>query len=199
LCWRNVVVDQINQRVRVWIYGGLPPKPYMPNERILIRSPAYKIDGKTALLSTNEEVKVLTIEPATLSHRFRQIRPKLAEWTATIPCWILRVLKDDGQEVIIETTRDNVSLQRALNKAASEAGIARERWREFWALKRRMVWIQNIYALTVHSSQGSTFKTCFVNVEDIQRRAADNLLECKQLLYVAMTRATHSVILVNVP
>lgn len=196
LCWTNERVAAINRKVRNWIYGGPTPTPYMPGERILIRSPAFAADGQTPLLGTNEEATVLTIAPATLTHTMSAHEFLLA-WTAEIPSWHFRLRKDNGEEVEIDAARDDRVLKRVLGKIADEASETHERWGEYHALKQRMVWVQNVYAMTVHASQGSTFRHCFIDVPDIRRRAATNPLECQQLFYVAVTRPTHTVTLIG--
>ena len=57
--------------------------------------------------------------------------------------------------------------------------------------------MQAIYAMTVHTSQGSTFGHAFVDVGDIRRRERSNLLEMQQLLYVAATRPSQALVLVG--
>ncbi len=51
--------------------------------------------------------------------------------------------------------------------------------------------------MTAHTSQGSTFGSVFVDVADIRSRERHNLLEMQQVLYVAVTRATTSVMLLG--
>ena len=196
LCWTNERVAQVNRKIRNWIYGGPTPTPYMPGERILIRSPAFSPDGQTPLLSTNEEATIITIDPSLLRHTMRDYEGSPG-WTTEIPCWHFKLRKDDGQEVEIDAARDDRALKRALGMIADQAADARGRWEEFHALKQRCVWVQNVYALTVHASQGSTFKHVFLDVADIKRRASTNLLECQQLFYVGFTRSTHTVTLVG--
>nr|WP_232272438.1 helicase C-terminal domain-containing protein [Komagataeibacter europaeus] len=53
--------------------------------------------------------------------------------------------------------------------------------------------------MTVHTAQGSTFGRVFVDIGDITRRAATNVLETQQLLYVAATRPSTAMILTGLP
>jgi|HubBroStandDraft_2_1064218.scaffolds.fasta_scaffold1251414_2 hypothetical protein len=61
-----------------------------------------------------------------------------------------------------------------------------------------MAKLQSIYAQTAHTAQGSTHGNTFVDMADVHRRGPSNLLECKQLLYTALTRPTTGVFLVRV-
>jgi len=68
-------------------------------------------------------------------------------------------------------------------------------WRPFFRFKEDFSDLRSLYALTVHSSQGSTFKWAVIDVGDIAKREEANMLECQQLFYVAITRATDGIIL----
>ena len=52
------------------------------------------------------------------------------------------------------------------------------------------------HALTVHKSQGSTYKQAIINIKNIEMNP--NKKEKKRLLYTAITRASDLVILYNV-
>ena len=66
--------------------------------------------------------------------------------------------------------------------------LAKElRWMEFWDLRQQFHEVDYAYSLTVHKSQGSTFRDVFVDVRSMQ--ANRNVVERNQLCYVAFTRA----------
>jgi exodeoxyribonuclease-5 len=195
LCWTNEQVGRVNQKVRHWIYGETKT-PFMQGERALFRAPVFAPDGKTPLISTNEEATVLDIEPNHFRHPIPQ-REMVAPWVAEVPTWRVRVLKDDGQIITTDTPRDVRAYNAVLARIADEAGDTRERWGDHHAFKQRLASMQNIYAMTVHTSQGSTFGNAFVDVSDIRRRASSNVLETQQLLYVAVTRPTDALVLVQ--
>lgn len=195
LCWTNEQVHRVNQRVRRWIYGETDT-PFVANEAALFRSPVFAEDGKTPLISTNEEATVLNIERGMFSHPIPP-RAELAGWKAQVPVWKIQVMKEDGQVVKVETPRDVKAYNAVLARIADEAGETRDRWGDHHAFKQRLASIQNVYAMTVHTSQGSTFRNVFTDVADIRRRAASNVLETQQLLYVAVTRPTDALVLVQ--
>lgn len=196
LCWTNDQVARVNRRVRQWVYGCLTPTPFMPGERALVRSPVMDRDGQTPLLSTNEEATVLAIEAATFTHRIKETG-LLSPWSATVPSWRVEMQRDDGEKIEIHIPRDDGAYKRVLARIADEAAEDRSRWGDHHGFKQRMGSLQPIYACTVHTSQGSTFRNVFVDVSDIRRRASDNVLEAQQLFYVAATRPTHALVLVN--
>ncbi len=195
LCWTNERVDQVNRRVRRWIYGDVIPTPFMPGERALIRAPVVK--DRAILFATNEEATVLAMEPAMYRHPF-EASGELKAWTAEVASWSVLLRKDDGSEHRVQTVRDDGACNRVLARIADEAAWNRDRWRDHHGFKASLARLQSIYCMTVHTSQGSTFRNVFVDVPDIRRRASSNLLETQQLLYVAATRPTHALVLVGV-
>jgi exodeoxyribonuclease-5 len=196
LCWTNDRVAQVNARVRRWIYGGDTATPFMPGERAMARSPVFHRDGHTQLLATNEEATVLRISESTVMHQLEDY-PDLDGWSAEFPAWRVELLRDNEEKIEIEVPRDDRRYQQVLARIADQAADRRERWGEWHALRQRIGNLQAIYAMTVHTSQGSTFGNVFVDVPDIKRRTTSNLLEAQQLFYVAATRPSRALVLVG--
>ena len=196
LCWTNERVADINRTVRRWIYDGDTPTPFMPGERALARSPVFADDGKTLLISTNEEATVRHIGPATFVHRLHE-HESIAGWLAEIPSWRVGLLKDNEERIEIDIPRDDAAYRKVLARIADEAADHRGRWGDHYELKQRIGQLQAVYSMTVHTSQGSTFSNVFLDISDIKRRASTNPLECQQLLYVGATRPSRALILVN--
>lgn len=73
-----------------------------------------------------------------------------------------------------------------------------KRWSDRHEFRQSIARLQAVYALTTHNNQGSTFGSVFVDVADIRRRQRSNLLEFKQMLYVAATRPSSRLILANI-
>ena len=73
---------------------------------------------------------------------------------------------------------------------------------KYWALRERFAQITYAYALTVHRSQGSTYRYAFVDVADFKKckgqcrtESGHRILERNQLLYVALTRPSDRLII----
>lgn len=175
------------------------PVPYEIQQRAWDRAPIFVGDDKIPAISTNEEMTVISIEAGAFRRGIKEHEGVLPGWNADFPCWNLEVLKDDETKVKFVIPRDDRSYQKVLHRIKDEAGDVRERWGEFHALKQRIGQLQNIYAMTVHTSQGSTFRNVFVDVADIKRRVSSNILEAQQLFYVAATRPSHALVLIGAP
>lgn len=161
----------------------------------MARSPVVR-EGVTRL-ATNEEATVITIDQGTYVHNFGRC-DSLEPWTAEVPSWLVTLRRDDGDVLEVHTVRDRRAHGKVIDKLKDESSSVRDRWGDYHAFLGAMTELRSIYAMTVHSSQGSTFRNCFVDVGDIRRRASSNPLECQQLYYVAATRPTHALVLAGV-
>ncbi len=194
LCWTNARVSQVNGQVRRWIYGGETATPFMPGERVLMRSPVIR--DNAVLLATNEEVEVVGIEPSPFHAKFEE-RRNLGAWVAEVASWKVSLRSFAGVKADVHMAADPAALASVEGRLLREARTVPERWQDRFGFQQSMARMQAIYAMTVHTSQGSTFGHAFVDLADIGRRAASNLLETQQLLYVAATRPSQALILVN--
>jgi exodeoxyribonuclease V len=195
LAWTNEAVRTANRKIRFWRYGETET-PFVPGERALVRAPAVATDDKTVLLNTNDETTVVSIEAATFKYPIRA-SSKFRAWTAVIPSWKVVLRRDDGGIVTVDMPRDRVAYEAVLSRLVSEAAQDRQRWKDRRVIMGRTADLQAVYACTIHVAQGSTFRNVFVDVADVRRRGSHNVLEMQQLFYVAVTRASHALLLVN--
>lgn len=82
-------------------------------------------------------------------------------------------------------------------KANSTNKLARARakaWRDFLAFDECVMCLDFPYARTVHKSQGSTFDTVYLDMEDLYSCAERDFKLYLRLLYVAISRARYKVI-----
>lgn len=193
LAWTNKRVDEVNRLVRRWRYGESIPTPFMPGERAMFRAPVI-IDG-TLLFSTNEEATIVSIEPHLITHRVSS-GLGLSSWTANVQVWRTVLRDESGAQKSVNLPRNELEFGRVLDRFRDEAAEDRSRWKQMHDFESSFARMQAPYALTVHCSQGSTFLSAFVDVPDIRRRQGTNLLECQQLCYVAVTRASERVMLI---
>ena len=78
-----------------------------------------------------------------------------------------------------------------MSKQAKQKKIS---WGGFWALKNEFMHdVRPCHAITAHRSQGSTYRSVFVDVEDILSNY--NTTEALRCLYVACTRASDILVL----
>jgi exodeoxyribonuclease-5 len=92
---------------------------------------------------------------------------------------------------------DDSEFQKAIARIKDEAAESRIRWMHLHEFQQSFAKLQSIYSLTVHPSQGGTFGSIFLDLPDIRRREETNLLEAQQMLYVAATRPSKRLVVIE--
>lgn len=184
LAWTNKEVDKINSLVRRRIYGEHPSKIEL-GETIVINT-SYKS------YNTNEEVLVQSLErvkfPVSLVLK-NTLKEKITE---TVDFSIYKVNRDI---YILEDSSVGLFKKYAsiMNKNCKEKTLDFQTRNQFLDT---FVDFKYNHALTVHKSQGSTYKNVVLNVRDIKFNT--NLKEVQRLFYTGVTRASDLLILYNV-
>lgn len=196
LCYRNQRVADVNAKVRRWLYGDTTA-PFSVGERLLIRQPVFLDDAP--VFNTNEEAPVAAIESDEFVHRVES-RCSVDGWTVQVPSWRVDLTTPAGTIVPVHIPRGKLgtkAVEDAEARLIAEAREEADRWEDRRMFLGTLGKLQSSFALTIHTSQGSTFRSVFLDVPDIRRRARDNVLEAQQLAYVGATRPTTSLMLVG--
>jgi exodeoxyribonuclease-5 len=200
LAYTNERVRAVNATVRSWIYGETET-PFVTGERVICRQPIMSALGWVAFV-TNEEATVTSIEAEVKTYLFPEhealgSRPKLPEWSKSIPIWRVSLAHPSG-DVACDVPQRQDDIRDIDRLLVSEAKANHKRWFDRFSWKETIADLRHVYALTVHSSQGSTFDNCFVDIRDCSKLERSKPLEMQQLLYVAVTRPRHALVLVGV-
>ncbi len=200
IAYTNQRVHEVNAQVRQWLYGDTTT-PFVPGERVMTRKPILAQQGQMAF-STNEEAVVASIAPGTLTFNFEAHaagpgRQEIAAWNYDLPVWKVRLHHASMGEVVCDLPQRAAEVASLDRRLVSEAKANRSRWFERFQFQERYADLRSVYALTVHSSQGSTFDNVFVDVRDCSKLEHRNPLELQQLLYVAVTRPRFALVLVG--
>lgn len=202
--WTNKRVDDVNRTVRLWKYGDHAEKqPFMVEERALVRETLMREadkdtgeGGNDILLNTGEEVTIKSIKQSTKRFMF-QAGPDMNAWGVDLPTWAVELVTDTGKAVEAHTARDAQAYTETLERLRSEALVWGRRWGDFHSFKGVLANLRHVPAMTVHSMQGSTVDTVFLDIPDIKRRCKTDLLEAQQLLYVGVTRPRYRLALID--
>ena len=171
LAYTNTEVDVINSSVRNRIYG----------------SPAMLEQGETIVLNapyedkyyTNQEVKIHDLDITTQNHYGKELKIyKINDEMNVVHESSIRDFKDIKIEI----------KNRCKNKLSD--------WKEYYGFLESFAEFKYNHALTVHKSQGSTFKNTILNVGNIRLNRKKH--EVTKLLYTGVTRASDLLILYNV-
>jgi exodeoxyribonuclease-5 len=188
LAYTNMVVDSINQLVRQKRYGN--PKKIEKDETIVFNSPYGSF-------YTNKEVKVEQLDTIasditipTEKTRFTDDGPMGR--VDTIKMKYYRI--NDAINIVHESSEQVYKIVlSSINENCKKYG---------WDYRGRDLLIDQFadikynHAITIHKSQGSTYKEAIINIGNIGFNK--DLVERQKMLYTAVTRASNLVILNNV-
>lgn len=202
LCWTNARVAEINRKVRQWLYGNTI-EPFSVGENVLIRAPIFapsdsdQQDGRQIVFATNEEAPVVSIVASTFSTNFKKL-DTIGAWKAEFPAWKVTLNNTKNKSLVSVFIPQKQEDYDAIDaRLVREAKSEHKRWNERFRFAQSVAKLQSVYAMTTHNSQGSTYKTVFADVGDIMKCERGSILECQKLMYVASTRPTHTLILIN--
>lgn len=194
IAYRNERVGQINKVIREAIRGTDAPR-FVKGERLIGKEHySVKSFGYKTVFNTSAEMEVTSIRSGTQQ-----------QWD--VHYLDVQIMDAEGRRecipVLASHERERFEKHQKKVKGEAQAGN-RAKWREYYELHKQFAWVDYAYCLTAHKSQGSTFTNVFVDVSDILINKTRNLFtwpngtkeliyERNQLLYVALTRASHRV------
>lgn len=212
LCWVNKNRRKFNRMAREALYGVDAPE-FMVRDNLVAIKPIMK--GDEIIYGNNADIEVTSAEhlgeysPPGLLYSYKAWKLGTANGhtifvvdDADHARW-LKDINKLGREISKQIEQAKAALDQAMRvKNASptpanqaryrEARVAeanaRSRWvTEYFPLKGAFADVDFGYALTIHKSQGSTYREVFVYDDYTQSRN-----ERLALLYVAVTRASHT-------
>lgn len=166
ITWTNESVSIMNQWVRSKIHETKNLLQFYPGEVILITEP-YEQDNEL-IYKNNEEVVINKIT-AGEKYGFKTYR--------------INGVFDVVQES--DLSKWNQFLLD-LKEACEVKKIA---WSDYYAFKESFGQYQFNHAITVHRSQGSTYRDSFINISEIMKNPS--IRERNRMLYTAITRASN--------
>ena len=215
LCYTNRVLETLIPHARRAIHGDMADQlPVLPGEVLITRKPILanaSVDAMDVgeepdmLISSNREMIVIDVAPETCD--FSEFGTLIqSEWSP--PCietLVAKVLCGEKEFSLRLSPQVGTSSRKTLDiflnnlstLAKESSNFQRKQfWRAFFFVRDSFASVGPASVLTVHRSQGSTFENVFI--------ASDvfwpiDLCLRKQLVYVAVTRASKQVWLVGNP
>lgn len=193
IAWTNRKVDEYNRYIRTIMFGNDAPK-LMEGEKLILNKPYYaeteKPNGDTdkTLLSTNQElelVKYMVLD-------FELPNGRIIE---AYRCCVSFINKSGSKQrgfIFVLHERSAIMFGHILNDLKQTAiqsayGERKQAWKSYYDTFRSVAQVAYGYAITAHKSQGSTYTTCFVDINNIEQNP--NVVERNRILYTAITRA----------
>lgn len=211
ICWRNATVDAFNKIIRGQLYANVPlPEgitilPFiMVGEKLIVDKPVI-LENNKVLLTTNEEIEVLSYELKETEVRYLMAEMVNREWVGKQETFnvryyntVVRYFDEDGDEaecnIRILHEDDQAKIAAATKKIADTANLVTygnilrsKLWYAFYGLQRKFAAVKYNYAITAHKSQGSTYENCMVIDWDFGYNK--NIEERNRIRYVGVTRS----------
>lgn len=188
LAWTNADVEKMNTLVRNKLYAR--PKKVEEGESIIFMSP-YKDYW------TNQEIKVVSVEIKEKPFYYPNEKTTFPNDTWLNPSFETFKVYIINEHINILHEDDEMKYLMAVKSLSTKCKSENWDWKGYYYFIEQFASISYNHALTVHRSQGSTFKQVIVNIGNIHLNR--NVLEKERLLYTAVTRASDLLILSNVP
>ncbi len=191
LAWSNVEVNSVNTRVRQYIYGN--PNKIEKRETLVFNSPHKKFYNGQELL-----VEDLTIIEKEFTVPIIST-PRVETQKLTLKLYVINPVEDfyNGISGIFVVHEESEKAFKKIVAILSKNGREKKldfRYKE--AFLSLFADFRYNHALTVHKSQGSTFRTTVLNVGSIM--ANRDIAERERILYTGITRPSELLILYNV-
>ena len=196
LSWTNADVDQMNKDVREKIYGE--PSKIELGETLMFNEPYGEY-------FVNQEIKVKTLDVIDIS--FKLVVEDMKNFVindVTLKCYVINGKQVDewgdgklrwrGVFILHENAEEQFkNLMKFLTINCAKKKL---KWTTKNTFEDQFAKITYNHAMTVHTSQGSTYRQAVVNIGLINRSPSPE--EKERLLYTAITRASDLLILYNV-
>jgi hypothetical protein len=181
IAWRNATVTRLNTIIRWHSFGeAANEQQWLKGEKVVFTD-RYKTHGSKEVI-TDEEGYIKICETC--------LHPAYG-----FKCYFLTIELESGHT--IEALTIHESSKEQFDKTASDlATLAQKnpkKWKDFWDFKKSTANLRHAYAITAHRSQGSTYRDVFIDSKDILLN--QNIIEAKRCFYVAITRASHRLII----
>ena len=210
LCWTNSNVIGLNRLVRERLFG-IGANPFMPGERIISHNSIPDPDGGSPLAHSTTEMTIREVysdaislagdqlpEVAIASHGKRKYKAgnqTAAPWA----CWCITAHAPAIGTIAFKVLDpEDVSRWKRCSKALADLANgtkkATERkllWKLFFKRKDAFGQVEPAAALTIHKSQGSTYRHVFLH-PDVDGFNANPAPIHNRLAYVGITRASET-------
>jgi exodeoxyribonuclease-5 len=174
ISFRTATVGKYNKIIRETIYKGV--KDLFVKDELIIANKSY-FDGDELILKNSVEYFV---ESYKKSH------------VMNFECSILK-LRDVEDSIPVLTKKGRIAYNKELKHLSSK-----KMWKKFWQLKPIFAEVDYGYAINTHKSQGSTYKNVYIDFNDILSVSKITDKEKCQSLYVAITRASFNLHLLDI-
>lgn len=181
-------INKLNPQIRNYLLEN-PVNDIVVNDIICMTDNYYSEDssGRKYCVFNNSDVFKITQVITT------KIKYSVAGLTFYIDCFRAKVSSKPNEEFLTPTRNGMVDFNNALNEVADLCKQFKVKWKEFWEFKGFFCQWSYAYAITCYRAQGSTYKTVYVDINDILMTLPLTPKRKLQTIYTAITRAEEDV------
>lgn len=193
LAYTNYEVDSMNIQVRRKIYGN--PRKIEEGETMVFNEP-YKESYHTNMellinkVIIREKIFQYPVETKGTTYLFKDV---------TLRYYSINSMNigDEIEDKIMVIHEDSEDQLKKISKKMRElVKISEIKWRDYYAFIEQFANLKYNHAITIHKSQGSTYKKAIINVQNVMINRSEK--ERLRLLYTGVTRASDYLILYNI-
>lgn len=189
VAWTNARVNDLNAYVRALLLGPDATRwKYLPGETLIVNEAV--VEDEKVVLPNESRVTVQRAEADTLpDSELTGYRLEVSDLGGRSHELFV---PDDARRARwhLAKLRDRALALKAAQPVDENA--VRAAWRDYFETKERLTDLRPTHAVTVHKSQGSTYRHVLVQTEDIGRALNQPAHLLARLLYVATTRASET-------
>jgi hypothetical protein len=183
IAFRNNFVRDANIRIRDFKHYE-PKNVLIDNDYICMTDTYYGYNRSTGL-----DYSIQNSETFFVDRVFPHVVKFFAGKTHRIDCYSATLRDRSKRKFICPSKEGQQQLERALEYIASKCKLREVKWDKFWELKAMFCSYYYGYVMTCYKVQGSTFKTVYIDINDILMTGPLTNKRILQTIYTAMTRA----------
>lgn len=187
IAFRNKTINKFNISIRNFLLNS-PVDDLIENDIICMLDNYYHKEGSDIIyVLHNSSVfkigKVFT----------KIIKQSDGDKMHKIDVYIGNIAGERTKQVIIPTPTGRISLEKALKEISDKCKQGKMKWETFWNFKKKFCYCSYAYAITAYKSQGSTYRSVYVDINDVLMTKPLTPKRKLQTIYTAITRASHDV------
>lgn len=199
VAYTNKVVDNLNKLIRDSVMdskGKVPTDDVMLGDYLVMSKPY--LEGKKILLNNNDEVEIVQLEEVRNDVDIINDDYPITYFKATVKnlanegTVVVKILSKKSEPIYKEVMGLLLAAAKSKKKGSLEATTA---WKEFYQFQEIFIDYKHVFAITAHKSQGSTYNTTIIMLNDIMK--CGNVWERDRIFYTAVTRASKKVYIVT--
>jgi hypothetical protein len=190
LAYRNKTINKFNPIIRNHLLGN-PEDGLVEGDIVTMKENYYHFaqtgDARpTYVLYNSETFRLSKVHKSVMTKRVGKHTYRFDVYRANI--------KNRKEQFITPTESGVLSFNNSLNDIATKCKMRELRWPEhFWPFKEGVCQYTYGYASSIYKAQGSTYRTIYLDINDVLLTRPITPKRKLQAIYTAITRASHDV------